>query len=285
MSESWLAYLARVRKWQLTFAVHCEFGSLPMPRELVYERQVGDYRQDGRNRFREAGGQLVVTVKGRGGLALCGGKPVELRAGDAFLHNHRDPDVCYFLPAGAGGWEFLWISFAGAASEQLISEINRAYGYLFRLPLDSGLVPELMELRRFGGTVRAMAPLAAAEFALRILASAAGGVENDLRMSPSSRLAQKAQELIESNPGEENSIGLLATRLGVSREHLARVFRERTGMTLRGCLAERRLCLGRELLSAGEFSVKEVAQKCGFGSQSGFCRAYRRRFGSSPGGR
>ena len=62
----------KVRKWQVNFEVHRQLRSLPVP-EIVVEVVQNDrnYRLDGRLRG-DSGGQLSITLGGRGGLRIAG---------------------------------------------------------------------------------------------------------------------------------------------------------------------------------------------------------------------
>ena len=113
-----------VRKWQVHFEVLRPLGNLPVPEVVVEEIQhERRYRLDGRLRG-DGGGQLSITIGGRGGIRI-GGVDHELTPGRAFLHNHNDPEVCYYYPPdGTEPWNFLWMAFYGDTLCNLIAEIN-----------------------------------------------------------------------------------------------------------------------------------------------------------------
>jgi transcriptional regulator GlxA family with amidase domain len=75
----------------------------------------------------------------------------------------------------------------------------------------------------------------------------------------------------------------IAQKCGVSREHFIREFsgryQESPGLMLRRLRLEH----GQAMLTATVLSVQEVALASGFTSSNTFCRAYRTRFGRSPG--
>jgi len=60
--------------------------------------------------------------------------------------------------------------------------------------------------------------------------------------------------------------------------------RRQLGTTPMAGLAEARLRRADELLRGGGHTVKDVANACGFASQSHFSRVYRARFGHPPSG-
>lgn len=75
----------------------------------------------------------------------------------------------------------------------------------------------------------------------------------------------------------------MAEALAWSPSHLRRVFRECLGTSPREWLLERRLRKAADLLVATEHSVEEVARAVGYESLSHFHRAFKRRFGCTPG--
>ena len=74
----------------------------------------------------------------------------------------------------------------------------------------------------------------------------------------------------------------IAARLKVSREHLTRIFRDRTGMTPQEFAAEERMQYAVRLLRDSFQSCEEIAEQTGYSSAVSFNRAFRRRFGYSP---
>ena len=83
---------------------------------------------------------------------------------------------------------------------------------------------------------------------------------------------------------EPVTIDALAARFFVSKYHMMRRFREETGYSVHSYLANKRLLYARELLAAGAGAM-EACFACGYGDYSAFSRAYKKRFGQSPGRR
>lgn len=74
----------------------------------------------------------------------------------------------------------------------------------------------------------------------------------------------------------------IASRFYLSRSQLCRIFREATGSGVMEYIRIKRLVAAREQISAGVPAARAAAA-CGFRDYSSFFRAYKARFGTSPG--
>ena len=70
--------------------------------------------------------------------------------------------------------------------------------------------------------------------------------------------------------------------VGFSKYYLCRTFRQITGSTVVDYLNSLRCAHALQLLSSGEYTVGECAEKCGFRNLSYFAKVYRRYRGCSP---
>ena len=70
---------------------------------------------------------------------------------------------------------------------------------------------------------------------------------------------------------------------GVSREHLARTFRQHLATTPTAWLAEQKLQRAELLLQRSDLSLLAISERLGYGSISWFHRVFRQRHGCTPG--
>ena len=100
---------------------------------------------------------------------------------------------------------------------------------------------------------------------------------------PAMRLVRDAIHIVSFEFATDLTLADLAARLSVSPQHLSAVFSETVGMTFRDYLCDRRLRFAASLLAAGEANVTEACMLSGYRNLSHFVRAFRKKFGTSPG--
>lgn len=93
-----------------------------------------------------------------------------------------------------------------------------------------------------------------------------------------------AYELIQDGYRENTGISQIAKHVGVHPTHLARAFRAFVGCTPGDLRRARRLEKAAELLLKANLSLAEIALDCGFSDQAQFTKAFRRIYGTTPGG-
>lgn len=87
---------------------------------------------------------------------------------------------------------------------------------------------------------------------------------------------------IKNNAASNLSLDLVSTAFGLSRRHVTRLFREKTGMTISQFHERERIVRARELLIATNLPVGEVAWRVGLESGSALARMMRRVAGITP---
>ena len=121
---------------------------------------------------------------------------------------------------------------------------------------------------------------------IQLLVELGRGLEaQEYRFAPVENSGEKTAEILEylqEHLTEDISIDRLAEEFYLSKYHMMRLFRSRTGFTIHGYLTDMRLHLARELIAGGE-SALEACYSCGYRDYSAFSRAYKKRFLESPG--
>lgn len=103
--------------------------------------------------------------------------------------------------------------------------------------------------------------------------------------SPASRadlLIQRIKAFIVENHAAALTLDEIAWQAKLSREHVARTFRQATGHTVFDYLQLVRIEVAQQLLSDSALPITEVARRTGFSSATLFGRVFKRQLGLSP---
>ena len=92
----------------------------------------------------------------------------------------------------------------------------------------------------------------------------------------------KALSLIDDNLDRQISLKDLAGGAGVSESALQKAFRDKIGMSVNKYILSVKMREAKRLIDHGGYSVKELAARTGFSSQSYFTRAYTAYYGRPP---
>jgi AraC-like DNA-binding protein len=95
-------------------------------------------------------------------------------------------------------------------------------------------------------------------------------------------LVGKALDFMRANLHRDISRDETARHAGISPSHFSRLLKERTGRTFTELLRQCRVDLACDLLRAGEPSLAEIADACGFCDQSYFTRVFQDIKGVTP---
>lgn len=92
----------------------------------------------------------------------------------------------------------------------------------------------------------------------------------------------KVNQFIFNNLAEDLLIGSMASEIGMSKYHFARLFKESTGMSPYQYLIKCRIERAKILLQDKTARISEVASTVGFSDQSQFTRHFKRLVGATP---
>jgi AraC family transcriptional regulator len=138
---------------------------------------------------------------------------------------------------------------------------------------------------RLAGELRAgdtAAPLAAAGFALELLAatSRASGFARRSRWPPA--WLRSADELLRASHGDCIGLAELADAVGVHPTHLARAFRAHYGVSVGEYGRRVRLEWAAAEIAGGDTPLAMIAAQAGFADQSHFTRLFKHHVGTTP---
>ena len=100
--------------------------------------------------------------------------------------------------------------------------------------------------------------------------------------SRSTRQVQNIIDYVMENLAAPLGVADIARDCNMSVRHVARVFKEGTGVSLGEFVARSRIALAKELLRNDGSRIKEISWRCGFNSTSAFSAAFRSATGQTP---
>jgi AraC-like DNA-binding protein len=270
--------------WAVRFDTLEPMQSLPRLWVVASETQFdASYRFEGRNRPQDRYGLFKYTLEGEGVFRDASGEH-RLPAGSGFLTRVSDPATAYFYPPDAREpWTFVWTVFDGPTADLLLDELVGRYGHVHRLPRESAAIGQLMAFGGLGEANGDVTPAGGAQVVLTLLLELARARQEARRALPVNVLVRRAQGLVREHLTERLDATRLAGLLGVSREHLSRVFREQTGVSPYQYIVRQRLLEAGRLLRGTNLTGKEIAARLGYATPGHFARSFRATLGVTPG--
>lgn len=231
---------------------------------------------------RERGGSLWVvqaSLTGSIDISIDGqtypapaGSIVLFRHGEDSQYGHREPLVTPYRNR--------WVALRGAGVDEHLRQLRDTAGPVLDLGLDHPLHEALDELVGF---IKPDRSVAATRQAATIHQFVMAMIEHvtSTRRHEQAPVEQAVDHLVE-RPLEPIDTQAVADRFGVSREHLCRVFRQRTGGSPARYLDRRRVDHAVALLGATDLPLEDIAQQSGLRSARHLADRVRARFGRPP---
>ena len=212
------------------------------------------------------------------------GRQYRLHAGQGFLFEADDPMTGFWYPPDAKApWRFVFITLTGTTTYPLVRDLTARYGPCFDLPPAHGTIARLLAFDHGPFSMTDMHPIDAMELAMELLLSlATAGRQNEV-IDASGSLVRAAIAAVNAANNRPISVTQLATTLGVSREHLSRVFRQQLDIAPQEFIIRQKLRLAAYLLKETRLTGKEVCVRIGMSAPPVFARAFRKVFGMTPG--
>ena len=183
-------------------------------------------------------------------------------AGKAFLI--RPGEVTTYKADGETPWSYIWIGFDGEMSDEF-----------HKLPdiLDpsAAVFAEMRKVFEYRGT--------AEEYLAGKLFELYAGLFNGENNSENYIL--KIYNFVETNYNTRCDVSDIASAMNLERHYLARLFKQKTGTTLKSYITAKRMEEAKKLLTAGQ-KVSYVAQMTGYADTFTFSKMFKKQYGLSP---
>lgn len=271
---------------EIVWAVRFSSETLPgYPRALQVEESISydtSYLSIGRHRRSEDHCIFQYVLSGEH-MTWRGRQEYAVPAGHGFLNIINDPQSGYAYPDDATEpCRFVWFGFSGGAGRQMTRSLIDRCSPVFQLPATNPALSRLLAYGSKGWRSVEISPVDAAEMVLGLLLALARVGMPAQRPSSERGLAERARLAVLERFADDLDVSSLADELGVSREHLSRVFRREAGRSLREYWVEVRLHKACQLLKRTSLPVAEVARRVGYSGVGNFSRAFRKRMQLTP---
>lgn len=95
-------------------------------------------------------------------------------------------------------------------------------------------------------------------------------------------VVQAVKDYVRAHIGDMIYIGDIASSIFLNEQHLMRVFKRETGVSVLEYITGERLALSQQLLLTTDLPIKQVALQAGYENYSYFIRLFKRSFGATP---
>lgn len=179
-------------------------------------------------------------------------------------------------------WEAVWMHFDGPLARAYYDEIWSGCG-----PVISPAHPEVLSglLSRIYEIFRTSCPLAEntlSDYITRILNGLLFSVQGKKRSALRTSSITDTIAYINEHFHESLSLDALAKQANISPYHFTRIFAKETGMTPHHYLIATRISAAKFLLKSSGTSIKEIAFRTGFQSETSFCNTFKKWEGCTP---
>ncbi len=236
-------------------------------------------REDGFNSY-----QILYCVSGSG-IFKVGGKSYKISSGDAFFFRPGVPHE--YIPVEKP-WKTTWITYSGSSAEGIADYLGLGDTAVFSIP----------NLTEFDLLTKSLSDVFISDKADKEIRSSCilykmlikvGGYIDNLPQNGGMTQNEKFQkispviDLMKRKYNEDISLETMADEIGVTANHLCRLFNQVYGVTPLKYLTQLRLNEAKNFLSSSDdMKIKDIAAATGFNGVSYFCTVFKKYEGVTP---
>lgn len=224
---------------------------------------------------------LLLTTSGMGRLVYRGCE-YTLTRGSCLLIDMANQHEYHTV---GDHWEFKYLHFHGAMSDQYVSYIEEHSKPVFTLTSNEFLQMERTLDRIFDMTgeavINAYADISSLIYSLIMLLFSHDSSKGSIESNRGNAMSE-AVSYIRQNYMHNISTGDIAHAVNLSRSHMSETFTRAYGIPPHEYLMQFRLSIARDLLVNSRLSITEIAEQTGFRDIFSFSRIFKRKMNLSP---
>lgn len=224
---------------------------------------------------------LVVLVLSGSGVLMYDGKQYELKEGSAFFIDCMVP--YYHQSSTENPWELTWVHFNGATSREYYQFFSENSAPVFIPDSFSQLREKLDSLLDVNTRSDLSAEIASSRLIVDILSIILQNITGAGEQAhPSSQKMHTVRSYLDEHYTEKFSLDELSEQFFISKYHLSREFKAHFGITPNHYVIAKRITLAKKLLRFSDFTLEEIAARCGFYDTSYFNKQFKKSEGIKP---
>lgn len=264
-------------EWSLDIQIIKPLASFEAPLHVEVEvEKNSSYCHEGRFHKDQTHWIILYTYSGEGAFS-DEKKDYVLKAGSCLLCNPGDPDICYKYPEDKNEpWRFLWLAFNAGSNQTKCRAFYNQFGAIFQLPEKSSLIQHLESYRSYTKSPHELTAIEGAQLVMNIFSELSNTTRTASETNSTHSIVNKINTYLTEKDIQYASIANIAQAMNLSREHISRVFKENTGISLQQYIIQQKIKMASRLLLQTNLSIKQISSKLGFANQQNFTRAFRK---------
>lgn len=222
--------------------------------------------------------QILFSTKGSGVL-ISGGERMAVPPCSAMFLPAAVPHEYY---AAGDIWDIHWVVPGGYAADDILRQFGFSAPAVY--PLSDVRTLEHI-FRKMHDAIRSdniFGNYKASGYLYDFLIETYRVISGNGASASSSPALMRALDLINGSYQQPLGMDELCSAAGVSKQHLCLLFRNILGLRPMEYIAKRRIQEAKSLLTSTGLSISDIAEQTGFGSESYFCKLFRRYEGTTP---
>lgn len=206
---------------------------------------------------------LIVLVLSGSGILMYDEKIYKLHAGCCFFIDCMVP--YYHQSSTSDPWELMWIHFNGATSDRYYHFYSSVSEPAFE-PSSFQIIREklesLLDVNRHSDL---SAEIASSRLIMDVLSILLQDITNSHEEQGAAHQKMlDIRQYLDEHYADKFSLDELSEHFYISKYHLSREFKNQFGITPNLYVITKRITMVKKLLRFSDFSLEEIAMKCGF---------------------